>query len=616
MPVKNKSSTKRHAEQQKYGAGHGEGFAELWRPEQEGEPRAGPERILLERRVITDEQLERAVQNRRESPGLSVLEVLVRTEVIDEIQALRAVAEYFDLPFMRLTAAEVDTDLLKSLPVDYLKNKLVVPVRSHQASQDSEQGEATIGISDPADVFLIDDLKNRLSDAGCPKVHLVVIPPADIRKSIHESMEDPSEQVEKIIQDVTEDAVEVVESSEEEVTDLEKIAGESPVIRYVNYLIFSAAKDGASDIHIEPTEQSLRVRCRIDGMLFEQQAPPKQMHAAIISRLKIMADLDIAERRLPQDGRIKVTVHRRPIDLRVSTLPTTHGEKCVIRILDNRSIMVGLDQLGMWDDTLEGFRRQVLQPYGIVLVTGPTGSGKSTTLYSALRIMDGKSMNLSTVEDPVEYELAYANQVNVRESIGLTFAAALRSLLRQDPDVIMVGEIRDEETARIAVQAALTGHLVLSTLHTNDAPSSITRLVNIGIEPYLISAAVNAVLAQRLVRRICENCKSPVSNVSEAVKKYLDNYGAEVDTIYKGMGCQKCRQTGYKGRLGIYELLEMSEEMRDLISANPSLGELRRASTKGGMRPLRMDGLAKVAAGMTTVEEVMKVTETSLDGSN
>ncbi len=614
MTVKNKSSPPRES-RSAGGNGHSEGFAELWRPEQEADTSAGPEQILLESGVITARQLERAVKGRRDAPGMSIMEVLVNSEVIDEIQALKAMAEYFDLPFMRLTAAEVDERLLKSLPLDYLKNKQIVPVKSSDDDEDSDDGTVTVGVADPADVFLIDDIKNRLAGIGCDNVRLVVVPPADIRKSIDESVEDPSEQVEKIIQDVTEDAVEVVESSEEEVTDLEKIAGESPVIRYVNYLIFSAAKEDASDIHIEPTEQSLRVRCRIDGVLFEQQAPPKQMHAAIISRLKIMADLDIAERRLPQDGRIKVTVHGRPIDLRVSTLPTTHGEKCVIRILDNRSIMVGLNQLGMWDDTLEGFRRQALQPYGIVLVTGPTGSGKSTTLYSALRIMDGKSMNLSTVEDPVEYELGYANQVNVHESIGLTFAAALRSLLRQDPDVIMVGEIRDEETARIAVQAALTGHLVLSTLHTNDAPSSITRLINIGIEPYLISAAVNAVLAQRLVRRVCDNCKSPVTNVSESVRKYLENYGADIETIYQGMGCQKCRQTGYKGRLGIYELLEMNEEIRDLISGNPSLGELRRASDRQGMRTLRDDGLAKVAAGMTTVEEVMKVTETSKDGS-
>ncbi|MFW6065959.1 MAG: GspE/PulE family protein, partial [Planctomycetota bacterium] len=413
-----------------------------------------------------------------------------------------------------------------------------------------------------------------------------------------------------IIQDINEDDVEVVDDEEEDVTDLEKIAGESPVIRYVNYLIASAVKEDASDIHIEPTEKRLRVRLRIDGVLFEQNAPPLKMHAAIISRLKIMANLDIAERRRPQDGRIRATVHGRTVDLRLSTLPVVHGEKCVIRILDDRSILVGLENLGMGTDHLENFRKAILQPHGIVLVTGPTGSGKSTTLYSALQVMDSDHLNISTVEDPVEYELASINQVHVHESIGMSFAAALRSLLRQDPDVVMVGEIRDEQTARIAIQASLTGHLVLSTLHTNDAPSSITRLINIGIEPYLISASVNAVLAQRLVRRICQNCKTRVTEVKESVAAYLDKYGASSEELYYGTGCDKCRQTGFKGRVGIYELLLIDDEMRDIITANPALGELRRFAREHGMIGLRDDGLRKIEAGLTTAEEVMRVTET------
>jgi len=333
------------------------------------------------------------------------------------------------------------------------------------------------------------------------------------------------------------------------------------------------------------------------------------MHAAIISRLKIMANLDIAERRLPQDGRIRAIVHGTTVDLRVSTLPITGGEKCVIRILDNKAIMVGLENLGLLPDTLEAYRRQILQPYGIILVTGPTGSGKSTTLYSSLQIMDGDKLNISTVEDPVEYQLGFANQVNVREGIGLTFSAALRSLLRQDPDIIMIGEIRDPETARIAVQASLTGHLVLSTLHTNDAPSSVTRMINIGIEPYLISASVNAILAQRLVRRICEECKEPVGKIPAAAAQYAQAHEIKVEKAFRGAGCDKCRQTGYKGRLGVYELMELDDELRDMITSSPLLTDLRALTREKGMRGLVTDGVEKVAAGITTIEEIMRVTE-------
>ena len=574
-------------------------FTELWRPAEGGAGNRGPEGVLLERGQITVEQLEKATEWQRKNPHLGVLDALVRAEAINEEGALRAVAEYFKLPFIRVSTGEVDPGAFDLLPVEYIKAKLVLPIRR-------EDSVLVVGISDPADIFLIDDLKRRLRCA----LSLAVVPPGDIRRTVEEFTEAAGPQVEEIIKDIAEDTVEVVDDKTEDVTDLEKIAGESPVIRYVNYLVSSAVRDGASDIHIEPGERRLRVRCRIDGMLFEQKAPPVKMQPAIISRLKIMANLDIAERRLPQDGRIRATVHGRTVDLRVSTLPVTHGEKCVIRILDNRSITVGLDKLGMWDDTLEGFCRQILRPHGIVLVTGPTGSGKSTTLYAALQTMDADRLNISTVENPVEYQLDTINQVNVQEHIGLTFSAALRSLLRQDPDIIMIGEIRDEETARIAVQASLTGHLVLSTLHTNDAPASITRLINIGIEPYLISAAVNGVLAQRLVRRICENCKTPVSEVKESIAAYLEACGVPECTLYRGVGCEKCRQTGYQGRLGCYELMELDDTMRDLISRNPSLGDLRKSAGDTGMRSLRQDGLQKIAAGLTTVEELMRITET------
>jgi len=574
-------------------------FDVLWRPDESEAAIRGPERILLDHGRITRDQLDKARQRQQENPRLSILEVLVQANVLTEVEALQAVACYFKLPFLRAAAAEVDRNIFALLPVSYLKAKLVLPVGR-------DENGIRLALSDPADIFLIDDLKRRLRG----RVQLAVAPPADILRAIEELSADPVQQVDDIIKDIAEDTVEVVDKKTQEVADLEMLAGESPVIRYVNYLISSAVKEGASDIHIEPGENRLRIRYRVDGVLFDQQAPPGKMHAAIISRLKIMANLDIAERRLPQDGRIRASVHGRTVDLRVSILPIIHGEKCVIRILDNRAITVGLENLGMEADTLEAFQRQVLQPHGIVLVTGPTGSGKSTTLYSALQIMDGDRLNISTVEDPVEYELGFCNQVHVHDDIGMTFAAALRSLLRQDPDVIMVGEIRDEETARIAIQAALTGHMVLSTLHTNDAPSSITRLVNIGIEPFLISAALNAAIAQRLVRRICSGCRKPLTELRESEGRYLKRIGASPPKLWQGAGCEKCRQTGYKGRVGIYELMEIDQELRDMIARGPTLAELRAAVARSGMRALREDGLLKAAAGLTTIEEIMRVTET------
>lgn len=573
---------------------------DLWRPGDDADAsqsRSGPEFLLLSRGDITRKQLDEAVEAQQNDPRLSVLEVLVASKAIDEMQALRAVAEYFRLPFKRITPEELDENVMGLLPRSYLHSKHVLPLRE-------EKDAIVVAVSNPNDIFLEDDLKQRLRSP----VRLVVAPKGDIVQTIDNLSADTAQHVDKIVQDFDEE-VEVVEENEEEESDLEAIAGESPVIRYVNYLITNAVKEGASDIHIEPGEKRLRVRYRMDGVLFEQTAPPVQMQAAILSRLKIMANLDIAERRVPQDGRIRAQIQRRSVDLRVSTLPVVHGEKCVIRILDNRSISVGLANLGMQEDTLAAIRHQILQPHGVVLVTGPTGSGKSTTLYSALQIMDHDRLNISTVEDPVEYELAAVNQVGVRDSIGMSFAAALRSLLRQDPDVIMVGEIRDVETARVAVQASLTGHLVLSTLHTNDAPSTITRLINIGVEAYLLAASLNAVLAQRLVRKICPDCRERVDELPEREQRYLEKCEMPNINLHRGAGCDRCRNTGYRGRLGLYELLILEDEIRDLVTDQPALSELRSFALKKGMRTLNMDGLQKVDRGMTTVEEIMRVTE-------
>jgi type IV pilus assembly protein PilB len=386
------------------------------------------------------------------------------------------------------------------------------------------------------------------------------------------------------------------------------MAGQSPVIKFVNYLISNAVNEGASDIHIEPKDKFTKIRYRIDGVLFETMKSPFKMHPAVVSRIKIMSNLDISERRLPQDGKISAVVGGRAIDLRVSTLPTNHGEKVVIRVLDSKSIIRGLEQLGMESDVMHIFREQIAMPHGILLVTGPTGSGKSTTLYSALCQMDGEKLNISTVEDPVEYELGFCNQVQVSEKIGLDFASALRSLLRQDPDIIMIGEIRDNDTARIAVQAALTGHLVLSTLHTNDAPSSITRLVNIGIDAYLIAASLNAVLAQRLVRRICPKCKE-VYRVPKNIQRYVERAGVKPEQLLHGAGCENCRGSGYLGRIGIYELLVIDDTFRDMINKDASVSNMRRVFRKSNQPGLFDDGITKVKQGMTTMEEVLRVTE-------
>lgn len=577
-----------------------EGVEDIFQPSPASDRRSRPEEILLKNGTVTGEQLDEARQKQKGHAHLTVMDALIELGAIDSILALQAHAEHFRLPFHRIDVEEVDVEILEILPIDYLRAKTILPLR--------KDGDSIVmAISNPEDIFLIDDFHRRLKTP----VQLVVSPKSDIRKVIEELLAEPSQQIEEILGtlDVDETSVEVVEEDQGEVEDLEKIAGESPVIRYVNFIISSAVREGASDIHIEPSKKRLRVRYRMDGILFEQSAPPVQMQAAILSRLKIMAKLDIAETRLPQDGRIRATVQGRNVDLRVSTLPTVHGEKCVIRILDNRSISVGLEMLGIAPDILNSFKNEIDQPNGIVLVTGPTGSGKSTTLYSALQILDRDKLNISTVEDPVEYELSGINQVHVHDSIGMSFSAALRSLLRQDPDVIMVGEIRDCETARIAVQASLTGHMVFSTLHTNDAPSCITRLINIGVEPYLISAALNAVLAQRLVRKICPDCKTEMTDVSERQRKHLERCGVGDIKLYRGAGCDKCRQTGYKGRIGIYEFLCMTDEMRDMVTGSPRLTELRNFAVENGMRDLRTDGFAKVAEGVTTVEEIMRVTE-------
>src|SRR5436190_4485973 len=469
----------------------------LWSPAQ-AKTRKSIEQLLLERGQVSEEQLVQARNVQAQTPGKSIAQILLTMSAASEAQILSALAETLGLAFEVPDKATINPQAFMLLGAEYVRKQFVLPLRF-------EGEQLVVAMVDPTNVFLIDEVKRKTRKS----VKVVVTTAADIVQCVELITAGQIDmKVDEIIKDMADDDVQVIkEVADDDVTDLEKIGSESPIIRFVNYLIFDAIKQGASDIHIEPKEKQLKIHYRIDGVLYESMNPPYQMHPAIISRLKIMANLDIAERRLPQDGRIRTVVNGRKVDLRMSTLPTAAGEKCVMRILDTRSINVDLNDLGFSENRLTISKAQIDQPHGILLVTGPTGSGKTTTLYSSLRCMDGNKLNISTVEDPIEYQLASANQVQVFDKIGMTFSAALRSLLRQDPDVVLLGEIHDAETAKIAVQAALTGHLVLSTLHTNDAPASITRLVNIGVEPYLISASVNAVLAQRLCRKICQHCK-------------------------------------------------------------------------------------------------------------
>jgi len=573
------------------------GLSNLYSPEQQTAPRLRDiADILHEMGKLTDSQLAALRQAQQKSPNRELADLIREQGLADAEAIAMARASLYGFEFRRIQPDQVEQDAFKKLPLEYIKSNRVAPIAIDGST-------LVVATSRPTELFVIEDVKRQTH----MDVETVVCLDEDIDK-LCAAFDDQTVDynLDEIISDMTD--VEILQDEQEESEDLERMAGASPVIKFVNYLISNAVREGASDIHIEPKEKCMKTRYRIDGVLFEVMQSPLKMHPAIVSRIKIMANLDISERRLPQDGKISVMVGGRAVDLRVSTLPTSHGEKVVIRVLDSRSALRDMEQLGMEPDVREAFRRQISLPHGIFLVTGPTGSGKSTTLYAALSQMDGERLNISTVEDPVEYELDFCNQVQINEKIGLDFATALRSLLRQDPDVIMIGEIRDNETARIAVQAALTGHLVLSTLHTNDAASSVTRLVNIGIDPYLIAASLNGVLAQRLVRRICPKCKQPY-DPPERILSYLRRVGVESQPLYRGTGCQSCRGSGYTGRIGIYEMLEVDDRFRAQINQDPSVGAMRQLFRESGRRTLFEDGLLKVKQGLTTLEEVLRVTE-------
>ncbi len=555
---------------------------------------------LLESGVISTEMVTSAQRVMKQSPGRNLGDILVDMGA-DEPDVLKIVAEHSRLPFERVDANAADAYEAKAvhrLTPKYCQTNRALPLRR-------EGARLVVGTAGPDDVFVLDDIKRLL---GVPSIKHVLVPATDIRAVVDSLTDGEAEDydVEGMLVDIEEDDIEV---KSDEVNDADaKDADSSPVVRLVNHLIQAALQEGASVIHVEPGEKDLKVRFRIDGILFDFMNPPKKMHAAMVSRIKIMSNLDIAERRLPQDGRIRAKVLGRPLDLRISTCPSAHGEKTVMRILDNSAINVPLDDLGFEASTLQQWKAQIDQPNGIILVTGPTGSGKTTTLYASLTQMDRRKLNISTVEDPVEYNLASITQIQTHERIGMTFSMALRALLRQDPDVIMLGEIRDLETATIAIQASLTGHLVLSTLHTNDAPSSITRLINIGTEPFLVGAAVRAVLAQRLVRRVCAKCQETIKLDSD-MQELVKGHGVSVSKVVQGKGCQRCRETGYSGRLGIYEMLILDDFMRDAIARNPNVTEFRNICRDRGMVTLRQDGFQKVARGQTSVQEILRVTE-------
>jgi type IV pilus assembly protein PilB len=552
--------------------------------------------VLSEMGKISSEQLSEIKTIQGEKPNCDIIEIIRELKLADEAEITKAEASLYGYEFRQVEPEQVEQQVFNKLELKYIKKNRIMPI--------AIKGESLLmATSHPADLFIIEDVKRQIS----MNIEVVVCPDENISKVCDAFDEDKVDYyIDDIISDMSD--VEVVQDEQKDIEDLEKMAGQSPVIKFVNYLISNAVNEGASDIHIEPKDKFTKIRYRIDGVLFETMQAPFKMHPAVVSRVKIMSNLDISERRLPQDGKISAVVGGREIDLRVSTLPTNHGEKVVIRVLDSKSIIRGLEQLGMESDVMNIFREQIAMPHGILLVTGPTGSGKSTTLYSALCQMDGEKLNISTVEDPVEYELGFCNQVQVSEKIGLDFASALRSLLRQDPDIIMIGEIRDNDTARIAVQAALTGHLVLSTLHTNDAPSSITRLVNIGIDAYLIAASLNAVLAQRLVRRICPKCKE-VYRVPKNIQRYVERAGVKPEQLLHGAGCENCRGSGYLGRIGIYELLVIDDTFRDMINKDASVSNMRRVFHKSNQPGLFDDGIKKVKQGLTTIDEVLRVTE-------
>jgi type IV pilus assembly protein PilB len=552
--------------------------------------------MLLKGNIITPEQLRSALDTQKKTKE-RIGSVLVKSGFIKEQELLAFLGRQFNVPVVDLSKYEINAEVVRLLPEEMVQKNLALPINRVGA-------KLIVAVADPSNMAIIDAIGFKTGYA----VELVLASEKDITTAINKYF-DQSMDFKDIISELDED-LEVVREEDFEATDQESRVDDAPVVKLANFVLTDAIKRRASDIHIEPYEKEFRVRYRVDGVLYEVMRPPLKLRNALSSRLKIMSSLDIAERRLPQDGRIKLKVGKgREMDFRVSVLPTIYGEKIVLRLLDKASLQLDMTKLGFEVESLKDFQEAIHRPFGMILVTGPTGSGKTTTLYSALADLNKTTDNISTAEDPVEYNFAGINQVQIKEEIGLTFAAALRSFLRQDPDIIMVGEIRDYETAEIGVKAALTGHLVLSTLHTNDAPSTVTRLLNMGIEPFLVSSSLNLILAQRLARRICQNCKEEL----KIPPKALMDAGMKPERLKfahpsRGKGCDDCNGTGFRGRVALYEVMPVKEDLKDLILRGGSALEVKREAIRLGMKTLRQSGLSKIEEGVTTLEEVLRVT--------
>jgi type IV pilus assembly protein PilB len=562
--------------------------------------------MLLKAGLISPERLQEALEAQKKNGGRLGYN-LVKLGYVKEDEITQLLSDQYGVPSINLRHFEIDESVINLIPAEVAQKYLVLPVNRTGAT-------LTIAMADPTNVFAMDDIRFMTGYMVEP----VVASEIAIREAI-DGYYDSSHALElkKVMDEMAEadtEALEVLDEEEDlDIHKLEEATEEAPVVRLVNIILTDSIKKSASDIHLEPYEKDFRVRFRIDGVLYEIMHPPLKLKDAITSRVKIMAKLDISEKRLPQDGRIKIKMKlqgkTKEMDYRVSVLPTLFGEKIVLRLLDKDNLVLDMTRLGFEPDSLHKFERAILKPYGMVLVTGPTGSGKTNTLYSSIARVNIPETNIMTAEDPVEFNLHGINQVQMKEQIGLNFATALRSFLRQDPNIILVGEIRDFETAEIAVKAALTGHLVLSTLHTNDAPSTINRLMNMGIEPFLVATSVNLICAQRLVRRICKECKEEIHMPPQA----LVDVGFPVEEasqmkIFKGRGCGNCNNTGYRGRVGLFEVMEISDEVRELILSGASAMELKRKAIEEGMISLRASGIAKIREGMTTVEEVVRET--------
>ena len=552
--------------------------------------------LLVGEGLISQDQLEQALIEQRSS-GARLGYVLVKLGFVLEIEITKMLARQYHVPAVDLSRFEVDEKIIKLVPSDVALKHTVLPLKRDGRS-------LTVAMAEPGNMQIVDDLKFITRCDIVP----VIAGEYTLRTAIEKYYEQTDAQLASLLEGMEDEDLEIVEEEEEEEADY-AIADDAPVVKLINGLLTDAVRRGASDIHIEPFETELRVRYRIDGALLEVMKPPLKLKAALTSRVKIMSNLNIAERRVPQDGRIKIKVGKRVIDFRVSTLPVIFGEKIVMRILDKGNLTLDLKTFGFEPKAEKDLMTAISNPYGMVLVTGPTGSGKTTTLYSALSQVNNIDVNIMTAEDPVEYNIHGINQVLVRNEVGMTFAAALRAFLRQDPNIIMVGEIRDLETGSIAIKAALTGHLVLSTLHTNDAPSTITRMLDMGIEPFNVASAVNLIVAQRLIRRICKDCKAEHEYTPDELSALgmTDGELAEI-TFYKGTGCSSCGDTGYRGRAGLYEVMTLTPALRRMILQGGSADELKEKAIEEGMLTLRMDGIMKLRKGITTLEEIVKET--------